>query len=153
MAKTKKLTYKELSNRADRLCSWAVRYGEADQNGIVTCITCGKRLPAREAHCCHFIGRACRPLRWDPRNIHGGCPFCNTYLNGNLARYALWMQKHYTPHLVKQFLAIEDKWKAGKLKAPKMAEMRKIYNDSLAWCRRVEKAKGIQLAPKSWKEE
>lgn len=148
----KKLTMKELGVRSDRLCSWVVRWGNS-KDGKVKCITCGKVIPVEEAHCSHYVGRACRTTRWDWRNIGPSCRYCNVYLNGNLARYTIYLQKKYGNDVVKELLHKEDLWKSGKAKAPSVRQMREIYNDALSKVRGIEKRLGMNIAPKSWKPE
>lgn len=47
-----------------------------------------------QIHCGHFVRRGHMSLRYDERNCHAQCSYCNVFLDGNEAEY---------------FLALEDK--------------------------------------------
>jgi hypothetical protein len=55
------------------------------------CVTCGK--PTQ--HAGHYIRRGHKRVRWNVKNIHGQCCGCNTFLDGNMDRYALFMIEKY----------------------------------------------------------
>ena len=59
---------KDYKKDADRLFSLLVRQENADDDGIVTCCTCGKRMFWRKAHCGHFIPRQAQSTRFDREN-------------------------------------------------------------------------------------
>ena len=144
-----KIKRSELERRCDKIYSYVVRYGNC-KNGKIRCITCGRLIPVEMSHNCHYVGRACRPLRWDLRNMHPGCAHCNVYLAGNLSRYTLYMQKKYGNDTVRKLLKIEDDWKAGKIKPPKTVELEKVYSDGLKLLRPIEQKIGRNLVPKNW---
>lgn len=146
---TNELKRSELERRCDRIYSYVVRYGNC-KNGKIRCITCGRLIPVAKSHNCHYVGRACRPLRWDLRNMHPGCAHCNVYLGGNLSRYTLYMQRRYGDATVRELIKIEDDWKAGKIKPFRMEELRKIYSDGLRLLRPIEGKIGKRLVPESW---
>ena len=93
MATTKLST---VIDKADRLASQAIRRKYADQDGNVTCITCGKVLPWKEAHCAHYVERAHKNTRWIEENLHPACPSCNVYRKEfHKRRYTLYLIDMY----------------------------------------------------------
>lgn len=141
----KKLTMKELRDRTDRICSLIAR------NTYDHCATCGKKLAYKDRQWGHAFPRACLALRWEPFH-ECQCPRCNLYLNGNYGMYAHYlMHKHGIKQYDKWVKTYQD-WLKGKVKAPKIAEMRKIYNSKLEEIRRLEKSLG-KLIPGTWKPE
>lgn len=67
------------------------RMQEANDEGLVQCISCGKVMHWKEAQGGHYIPRAIRPTEMDPDNVWPQCPQCNGVRAGNLIayRYAL----------------------------------------------------------------
>lgn len=51
------------------------------------CISCGDVKPFEQMDCGHFVGRTCMALRWDERNCHGECKFCNRMNSSHLLYY------------------------------------------------------------------
>ena len=92
MAKKPKIT--ALKKQLDKIFGQYIKLRDADQNGMLRCITCSKLVHWKEAHCGHFVRRRHLAVRWDERNCHGQCCYCNTFLDGNEAEY---------------FIALEDK--------------------------------------------
>jgi len=77
MAKTVKK--KTLIKACDALFSKYILHKNADRDGYVTCITCGKRAPIAQMDAGHFIGRRIQVLRYDERNVHPQCRYCNRF--------------------------------------------------------------------------
>ncbi len=63
------------------------RLEEADADGNVTCISCGKVMRWSEAQGGHFISRACIPIELEHDNIWPQCNTCNCLLYGNHDKY------------------------------------------------------------------
>lgn len=68
--------------KADRYFSLYVRYRDADDMGYADCITCGKTLFIKEAHCGHFVLRDRLKTRYDERNGNFQCIVCNMHRAG-----------------------------------------------------------------------
>ena len=52
-----------------KVFSLFVRLRDADENGIITCITSGQRVHWREADAGHFISRNHKATKFDERNV------------------------------------------------------------------------------------
>lgn len=142
----KKLTMRQLRDRTDRICSLIAR------NTYDHCATCGKKLAYKDRQWGHAFPRACLAMRWDKHN-RVQCVRCNCYLNGNYGMYAHDIISTFGLDYFEACVKIYQDWLKGKIKAPKIAEMRRIYNSKLEEIRRLEKQLGKELIPKSWKPE
>ena len=142
----KKLTMKQLRGRTDRICSLIAR------NTYTTCATCGKKLAYKDRQWGHAFPRACLAMRWDKHN-RVQCVRCNCYLNGNYGMYAHNIISTFGLDYFEACVKIYQDWLKGKIKAPKIAEMRRIYNSKLEEIRLMEKQLDKELIPKSWKPE
>jgi hypothetical protein len=71
----------------DRLFSEYVRLRDADQYGMIRCISCGKRVKWQYADAGHFVSRKHMSLRFDNNNVNSQCVDCNRFKSGNLKKY------------------------------------------------------------------
>lgn len=78
--------FKTLHKKAWGLFTEYIRRKGADEFGINSCYTCGKRSEWKMLQGGHFFHGK---LDFDERNIHPQCPGCNMYLSGNLAPYGV----------------------------------------------------------------
>lgn len=83
----KNLDRRLLIMELDKYCSWIVRIKASDKNGIVSCYTCGKRLPWKVVHNGHFKSRQFDGTRFDFDNMRPQCEVCNITLHGNIEKY------------------------------------------------------------------
>ncbi len=74
-----KKTLSSVVTKADTLTSQYIRRKYADHEGNVSCVTCGKVLHWKDAHCAHYIERAAKMTRWLEENLKPACPSCNVY--------------------------------------------------------------------------
>jgi hypothetical protein len=111
MKKRTKLTpLPSLIEKADRITSQYIRRKFADHAGNVTCITCGKVLHWKEAHCAHFIGRSAKATRWLEENLHPACCGCNTYRKEfHMREYTVYMVDMYGRAFVDELREMERK--------------------------------------------
>lgn len=85
-----------------------VRRGAADHTDTVSCVSCGRRLPWKDAHAGHFIHISKQhPLSYDRRNIHPQCCACNFFgMSGGKGmakiEYTLGLQRMYGPAIVEE---------------------------------------------------
>lgn len=103
-----KKSIKTLKAKLDKVFSEWVRLSNADEFGICTCVTCGKRLPWREIHNGHFISRRCLPVRFNEKNCNCQCTYCNTFSNGEPQKYFLWMENEYGREEVDKLIALSE---------------------------------------------
>jgi hypothetical protein len=88
--KKKLLPLPSLIKKADRIFHKWIRERDAvDLNG--KCCTCGK--PGTDAG--HFVKATHKRVRWNPKNVHLQCRYCNSYLGGNEAEYSKFIIEKY----------------------------------------------------------
>ena len=75
----------ELIDECDALFSRYIRLKYSDENGNVTCYTCGVVMNWKQSQCGHYKTRAVMFLRFDDRNARVQCENCNCHKRGNLA--------------------------------------------------------------------
>ena len=86
-----------LKLKAWNLFSQWIRLRDADKDGYVSCVTCGKRShwKGEGMQAGHFISGRTLSLLFDPRNCHNQCYGCNVGQNGSYVEYFLYMEKRY----------------------------------------------------------
>ena len=118
----KSLDRKRLILELDRYCSLCVRLGASNRYGVVSCYTCGKKIPWRQAHCCHFISRRFGGTRFDFQNLRAGCENCNVALHGNLEVY----RQRLAREIGEKAIAELEMKKNNKISTPELKEMLEI---------------------------
>ena len=81
-SKGKVKTQAQLKKELDRVFSKYVRQKDADESGMVSCITCGKTLHWKEIQAGHFVSRQYLTTRWDENNVRPQCVGDNIFGNG-----------------------------------------------------------------------
>ena len=79
----------------DIVFSQYIRLRDANDQGIISCCSCGKMVHWKESDAGHFINRRWMGVRWDERNVHAQCRHCNRFDEGNIPMYARFMEKKY----------------------------------------------------------
>lgn len=108
----KKLTpLKTLKRKAWQAISQYIRKRDP---WCVTCLMEGKQKPSED--CGHFIPNSERKqdlggneLWYDERNLNGQCVKCNNYKSGNLAPYALYLEKKYGAGILQELHKLYQK--------------------------------------------
>lgn len=103
--KTKKKT--DLRDKLDRVFSEFIRLRDADENGYVCCISCGKIDHWRKIHCGHFVNRGHTSTRFNEKNCNGQCVTCNSYDEGNNIGYTRGLIKKYGPGIIQELEIIK----------------------------------------------
>lgn len=91
-----KQTKSQLLKEADRLFSLFVRNRDADKNGNIQCVGCGKvynidqvdKEGNKVVQNLHFIDRGVYDLRFLENNCHAGCSYCNLDMSLNKNGFA-----------------------------------------------------------------
>lgn len=79
----------------DRVFSLYIRQSKSDENGMGTCVTCGKYEYWGLLQNGHYYSRGKYSTRWHEDNCHIQCMRCNVMLKGNYTSYALYMFNKY----------------------------------------------------------
>jgi len=105
MAKLKSIA--KLVDEAAVLMQKLVRMKAANDDGYVTCVTCGVVKHWKEMQGAHFISRRWTATKILEENIHPCCPCCNGPLRGNLQNYTLYMIDTYGREFVDELLLLK----------------------------------------------
>lgn len=98
----------KLKKRLWKLFSEYIRRKNADDFGVVRCITCRVYLHWKEIHAGHYEKRTYLALCFDERNVHPQCPRCNLWLNGNQSEYALALRRKYGETILEDLSAVKN---------------------------------------------
>ena len=135
-AKPKLTKLPTLIDKADALTSLYIRQKYADHNGNVQCVSCGKHLHWKEAHCAHFIERGKKATRWLEENLHPACPSCNFYRKEiHMREYTLAMIDLYGRE------ALDHLRRAGALVLP-ASKVRQLAEEAIEYA--TEKLKELK---------
>lgn len=85
---------------ADSWFSKFIRIRDADDNGYVACIACGRLKHWTKVDCGHFIKRQFKATRYNEKNCNAQCKYCNGPLQGNDINYAKGLIKKYGPGII-----------------------------------------------------
>jgi hypothetical protein len=101
------------------------RISAADEYGMVSCVSCDKRMHWKECDGGHYIAKGSSSY-WalEPENIHPQCKGCNAFgmSKGSVeGQYTLWMINYYGIEFVEQMH--RDKHKPKKLYVADYREM------------------------------
>ena len=80
---------------ADKWFSKFIRMRDADNNGIIHCISCGRPVPWQKADAGHFIKRQHMAVRFNEKNVNAQCKYCNNFEQGNDIGYARGLVRKY----------------------------------------------------------
>ena len=105
----------KLKKKLDAIFSKYKRLSEADEEGMVICITCGKRLHYKEAHNGHFVPRQVLVTRFNEINTSPQCCGCNTYKDGEQYKYGKAIDFEYGEGTADKLMAMpKDGYKISK---------------------------------------
>ena len=105
---TNKKRKQNLEKIADKWFSLYIRLRFADSDGMVTCITCGKRLHYKESHCGHFRTRDKKVHRFNEKNCSVQCPYCNTFKHGEQYLHGIAIDKQWGRGMSEYLTATEQ---------------------------------------------
>lgn len=96
-----------------------IRAEAADENGIVTCCSCGVTQHYSRVDAGHFISRANHATIFNERNCHPQCKHCNRFpTSETAARYEEFMQEKYRSNVVRELIRLSKtvkKWTYDEL--------------------------------------
>lgn len=117
---------KLLIKKLDVLFSRYIRQRYA-VDGMVQCVTCGKKDHWKNVDCGHFIPRGRFGTRFDERNCHVQCKDCNQAKSGNMERYNYYMKVWFGDEVIAELL----KQSREPLKTYEIQEKIVYYRDKL----------------------
>ena len=105
----KTLTISKLKSKVWKEFSRYIRVRDS-VNGYCYCYTCNNPHPIGESDAGHYFHGNTKPTYFDERNVHAQCTSCNRNRSGNLAPYAVHLEKDYGFGIIQE-LEIKSKGK------------------------------------------
>jgi len=122
-----------LNKKLWRVFSEYIRRKDADEDGYVNCISCGQRKHYTDLHAGHYWAKSVSlSLRFDERNVHPQCAGCNTFRHGNMAQYALALQREYGDRILQELDDHRKVYQNLKYSKSDYLEMIETYKNKLA---------------------
>ena len=79
----------------DKVFSLFIRARDMNEEGVSSCVTCGKLMTLKTSQCGHFISRRHYATRWEEKNCAAQCVGCNMYQHGKQYEFGLAIDKRY----------------------------------------------------------
>lgn len=102
--KPTKNSKKLLKKKAWSTFSIWIRNRDADDNGICTCVTCGKKDHWKNMQAGHGIGGRNNYLLFNEDLVHAQCRSCNLFKGGEYEKYAVFLIEKYGMDWYKEML-------------------------------------------------
>lgn len=100
--KVKSKTITWYKKEADRVFSLFLRQKYADQEGMVSCYTCGYKAHWKKLQNGHLVSRYYLATRYDERNCRPQCYTCNMWRNGMIPHFAAKLQEELGQGIVEE---------------------------------------------------
>lgn len=105
----------DYKSKLDRVFSEYIRRRDADADGYIRCISCGKTVHWKESDAGHYVNRKHMSLRWDEKNVNAQCRSCNRFDEGNVLGYTDGLKRRYGDDVI-------DKLKISKMRISYVSE-------------------------------
>jgi len=96
-----------LKKKLDKIFSIYIRMRDANNDGICTCISCGKRLHWKKMDAGHFVNRRYMSLRYSETNVNAQCRSCNRFDEGNPVGYMKGLKRKYGEDIIDKLMIVK----------------------------------------------
>lgn len=93
--KQSKQSISKLKKKAWDAFSLYIRQRDADENGIVQCITCSTKNHWKKMQASHAVPGRGNNILFDERGVYPACMACNIFRHGNLYAYIEFLEKKH----------------------------------------------------------
>lgn len=146
LRKSSKRTIPKLRNKADAVFSHYVRIRDSELKGgkwVMVCISCPSSYTVRyqdelgvwrwgrQEEAGHYVGRGNYYLRYDEENVNGQCTRCNKWLQGNIARYTVELDKKYGDGTAMKLVREAEAHKKDRLSVGRLEQVIADYTVAL----------------------
>lgn len=135
MKRSKPLRKKRRGNPKNKLwpiVSEYIRKRDADENGMVKCISCPSIKHWSEMQAGHFVASSVSlAIRFNEKNIHAQCAPCNCYDTRSIHRYTIAMRQKYGPDIVEELDALRRKGEGTKYYKGDYEELIQVFTQKL----------------------
>ena len=122
----RKLSNKGLTTKLDDIVRDIVRKRDLDWRGYGSCITCRKIVAKDTSDPGHYISRKYHSVRWNLKNVHVQCIYCNRFMHGKADEYALFLIDKYGQGILEELHAEKQKTLSYKQKLALLEELKKL---------------------------
>lgn len=91
----KRLPMRSLKKKAWKLFSEYIRRKEADPDGNVICVACGRRAHWKTLQASHLVPGRRLGILFDERGVWPCCMGCNVFKNGNYREYDAFLDERF----------------------------------------------------------
>jgi hypothetical protein len=88
--------------KLDKVFSEYIRLRDSRIDGYGKCISCGRLIHWKDGDAGHYINRRNYSVRWNEKNVHLQCRFCNRFNEGNAAGYTQGLIKKYGEGIIEE---------------------------------------------------
>ena len=81
--------------KLDKVFSEYIRLRDANRQGICFCITCDRPFLWNEGDAGHYVQRDRLATRYDEKNVHAQCKYCNRFRSGEQYIHGVKIDKMY----------------------------------------------------------
>lgn len=113
---------------ADKWFSRFIRKRDAIKRGNgeeVPCCSCGKWHNWKDMHAGHWISRRHNIVRYDEKNVHAQCCYCNRFDEGNASGYSQFMLRTYGTEVMDGLEELH--WQTKQFKTFELMEIIETY--------------------------
>lgn len=79
----------------DKVFSLFIRARDMNEEGVSSCVTCGKLMTLKTSQCGHFISRRHYATRWEEKNCAAQCVGCNMFAQGKQYEFGLAIDSRF----------------------------------------------------------
>jgi len=119
MARNKQTIAKYKKSIWSKYVSPYIRLRDTDRRFEIQCCTCKTKKHWKEMHAGHFKHGNTKKSYFYEKNVHGQCAGCNTFKGGELAIYAVFLEKKYGYGILQEINKMADEnftWNRTNLK-------------------------------------
>lgn len=128
--KARKRSIGGLKNELWTLFSLHTRRRNADENGMVACVSCPAIKHWTQMQAGHYLPKSLGiAIYFEERNVHPQCSTCNLTLQGNQYPYALFLQNKYGVGILDELTALRHTKR--QIKRPEYLELIEVYKRKL----------------------
>ncbi len=129
---------KNAIKKLDRIFSEFIRLRDANKDGYVRCISCGKLKHWKDVDNGHYINRKHMSTRYSEKNCNGQCRACNRFDEGNMIGYTKGLIKKYGQGILEELEVL--KFQTSKFSKFELEVLAKHYKEEV---KKLKQIKGV----------
>ena len=114
----------------DKVFSLYIRQRNANLDGFVECVTCGRSNHWKKMQCGHFMSRRKYATRWNEINCQVQCYGCNVMQQGQQYKFGVWIDQEYGGEMADDLVRLSND--TVKFTTPELEIMIEGYKEMLS---------------------